>query len=369
MESVSTYPCLNNLRPCQPNFDLLPDDVISKISNQFTSFEDVTALSGVCRPWRSACFNMRCTQSFFSFDRNKLYELKLPQAYGKRCHGSPHGWIVTMDSDLQVHLLHPISQAQLNLPKLNTIRNPIGMPVAADPFRFIHKCILLKPSEDEFLVMVIFGPRHCLAFAKPGFVQWKTVVGVNDVQDLALFKGQIYAICGRGRVRRFESDDPESATKIIACYPPDDIVRVDKIYLLESSGELLAVFRNGSSNLFEKRCKTKSFLVYMLQFDVNGDAEIWKRLNDIGDYALFVGEGNSWSIQSAKIPNCNSNRIYFTDDNWEQHGVHDIGVFYMVNQRIESLEFGSDSTRYHSRPIWFTPTLRFSQKSEHLRQL
>ncbi|XVE99681.1 hypothetical protein REPUB_Repub03eG0221200 [Reevesia pubescens] len=231
-----------------------------------------------------------------------------------------------------VHLLHPISQAQLNLPKLTTIRSSIGLPVDADSFHFIHKCIQLKPPKDEFLVMVIFAPKRCLAFAKSGYVQWKTVVGVNDIKDLVLFKGQIHSICGRGRLLRFESDNPESVTKIIARYPPDDVIKVDKIYLVESSGELLAVFRNGSSNPF----KTKSFMVYMLQFDINGEKGILKRLNGLGDYALFVGEGNSWSISMTNILNCKGNRIYFTDDNWEQHVGLDIGAFDMVNKKIES---------------------------------
>ncbi|KAK6234279.1 hypothetical protein QUC31_006685 [Theobroma cacao] len=288
----------------------------------------------------------RSTKSFYSHRRKKLYELELPQAHGKRCHGSPYGWIVTMGPDLQAHLLHPLSQAQLSLPKLNTIRNPIGVLVPVDPFRFIRKCILLKTSashsQDEFLVMVIFGPKHSLAFAKPGSVGWTIVVGADGFKDILLFKGQIHAICGKGRLLRFRSDDPESTQRFIA-YPPEDAFRDERIYLLESLGELLGVFRCSSSTPFEKRYDTKRFLVYMLDSDNDGNLGTWLRLNHLGDRALFVGEGNSWSVCTANILNCRSNCIYFTDDNWDQkvRGEEqtlvgpDIGVFDMVSKKIE----------------------------------
>ncbi|KAK6227897.1 hypothetical protein SCA6_000237 [Theobroma cacao] len=368
------------------NFSQLPDDVISKISNRFTSFEDLVALSGVCRSLRFACSDIRCaprhrfprlmlcdkenrsTKSFYSVGRNKIYELELPQAHGKRCHGSPYGWIVTMGPDLQAHLLHPLSQAQLSLPKLNTIRSPIGVLVPVDPFRFIRKCILLKTSpshsQDEFLVMVIFGPKHSLAFAKPGSVGWTTIVGADGFKDILLFKGQIHAICGKGTLLRFRSDDPEATPRLIA-YHPEDVSRVERIYLLESSGELLGVFRFSSSTPFVQRYDTKRFLVYVLNPDNDGNLGTWQRLNHLRDWALFVGEGNSWSVCTANIPNCRSNCIYFTDDNWDQQVGgeeqtlvgHDIGVFDMVSKKIERLELGPHSPCYQSRSVWFTPSL------------
>ncbi|OMO76322.1 hypothetical protein COLO4_25593 [Corchorus olitorius] len=93
-----------------------------------------------------------------------------------------------------------------------------------------------------------------------------------------------------------------------------------------------------------------------LEFDVNGgDGGTWQRLDHLGDWALFVGKGNSWPICTTNVPNCRSSCIYFADDNWDQQGRggrhhdRDIGMYDMQSKKIERLEFGSHTPGHHSR--------------------
>ncbi|OMP11862.1 hypothetical protein COLO4_03636 [Corchorus olitorius] len=372
----------------------LPRDVVFKIANFIQSLEDFVAFSGVCKAWRSVCSNMNWKpghqfpwllvsdtehnqkQSFYSFNRNKRYELELPHAFGKRCFGSPLGRIVTVSRDLEAQILHPLSRVQLNLPQLNTIiqnqnqNQMAGVIMAADPF--IRKCVLFKVYEENghetFLVAAILGPNYCLAYAKPESVQWNIVEGIDGVKDMVFYQGQLYAIFGQGKLLRFESDE---AIRVIASEPQDILMMgsVERIYLLnldlESSGHLLGVFRYAFINFFEQRSETKLFWVYRLEFDhVSGNGGTWQRLDHLGDWALFVGEGNSWSVCTTNVLNCRSSCIYFTDDNWDQHGSHidrDIGLYDMKSNKIERLDFGSHCPGHHSRSVWFTPILRPSR--------
>ncbi|OMO68476.1 hypothetical protein CCACVL1_19935 [Corchorus capsularis] len=317
----------------------LPEEIVSIIANLIPS-SVFAAFSGVCKAWRSVSLNIKwkpghripCLlvsadtehnhkQKIFNLYRNKLYELELPHVSGKRCFGSPHGWIVTITSDLeQAHLINLVSQVQVNLPHLNTIRDQMGLLVSP----YIHKCILLKiiaevDDENQFLVVVIFGENHCLAFAKPRSVQWTIIGGLEGVKDMALYKGQLYAIFRDGRLLSFASADLESTQR----------------------------------TPFEQRYGTNRFKVYIFQADINGNGGTWQRLDHLGDRALFVGEGNSWSVTTTNDLNCRQSCIYFTDDNWDQNGRggshdSDIGLYDIVSNRIGRLEFGSHSPSDHS---------------------
>ncbi|XP_065631684.1 uncharacterized protein LOC112026480 [Quercus suber] len=306
----------------------LPPEVVREIVNRLHTFQDFVAAAGVSRTWRSVCLSISrrpqlpCLmlsetlstdmRHFFSLCDNNRYQLLLSEVQGKRCWGSPHGWIVTLGPDYETHLLHLTKRVQIALPPLNTIRT---LAATEEWFRLVHKFILLNdPSqESSLLVIAIFGPVNRLAFARVAFDrggegaalnrrgqgQWAIVTNPDILKfnDVACFNDQLYGLCDNGKLVCLEFDAPLAA---------------------------------------EMRHETICFLVYKFNFG----ALAWEEVTDLEDLAVFVGDGNSWCIHTSAISNC----IYFTDDNWEwqRHpgvacGGRDVGVFSMARRATVTL--------------------------------
>ncbi|KAK7849500.1 putative f-box protein [Quercus suber] len=331
----------------------LPPEVVREIVNRLHTFQDFVAAAGVSRTWRSVCLSISrrpqlpCLmlsetlstdmRHFFSLCDNNRYQLLLSEVQGKRCWGSPHGWIVTLGPDYETHLLHLTKRVQIALPPLNTIRT---LAATEEWFRLVHKFILLNdPSqESSLLVIAIFGPVNRLAFARVAFDrggegaalnrrgqgQWAIVTNPDILKfnDVACFNDQLYGLCDNGKLVCLEFDAPLAAeVQVIALQPSEEEVGMpQKLYLM-----------NSSENLFVMRHETICFLVYKFNFG----ALAWEEVTDLEDLAVFVGDGNSWCIHTSAISNC----IYFTDDNWEwqRHpgvacGGRDVGVFSMARR-------------------------------------
>nr|POE86219.1 f-box protein skip23 [Quercus suber] len=365
----------------------IPTDMIGEIANRLHAFRDFIAAAGVSRTWRSVCLRISRRpqlpwlmlsetlstdmRHFFSLCDNNRYQLQLSEVQGKRCWGSPHGWVVTLGPDYETHLLHLIKGVQIALPPLNTIRR---LAATEEWFRLVHKFILLKdPSQDSsLLVIAIFGPVNRLAFARVAFDrrgqgQWAIVTNPDNLKfnDVACFNDQIYGLCDNGKLVRLELDAPLAAElQVIAPQPSEEEVGMpQKLYLVETSENLYGIFRYGFHIPSKMRHETIYFLVYKLNFD----ALAWEEVTDLEDIAVFVGGGSSWCIPTSTIL-CKSKCIYFTDDNWEwqrysgvAYGGRDVGVFNMAQRVIQRLPFGKDNPLFYSRPIWVTPTMRLDE--------
>ena len=380
--------------PQAPICPELPADMIGEIGNRFHTFRDFIAAAGVSRTWRSVCLSISGRpqlpwlmlsettdkRHFFSLCDNNRYQLQLSEVQGKRCWGSPHGWVVTLGPDYETHLLHLMKRVRIALPPLNTIRR---LAATEEWFHLVHKFILLKDPSHElsFLVIAIFGPVNRLAFARVAFNrggdgaalnrrgqgQWALVANPKDLKfnDVACFNDKIYALCDNGKLVCLELDAPRAAeVQVIPLGPSEEEIDTPlKLYLVDTSENLFGIFRYGFRNPLELRHGTISFSVYKFDFR----ASAWKEVIDLEDLAVFVGDGNSWCIPTSTIL-CRSNCIYFTDDNWEwqrypgvAYGGHDVGVFNMAQKDIQRLPFGENNPLFYSRPIWVTPTMRLDE--------
>ncbi|KAA8517262.1 hypothetical protein F0562_017555 [Nyssa sinensis] len=372
----------------------LPYDLIATIANQLTVIEDFLAFSGVCRSWRSVYRNRNwtpgpqfpwlmlsenrneTTRCFFSFFKNKRLVSSLPEARGRRCWGSACGWLITIGVDLEIHLLNPITQICIDLPSQSTFCNQpflAGNAVTHSTYRtsFINKAFVFKYSShlnnigDGFMVMAIHGKDNSLAFARPGYDSWVTVETSSPFvfRDVVLFEGQIFAICDAGTLVAVEIDGSGPPRAIQFAAPPTGHCPWNQIYLVESLGDLLLLFRCATRSVYDFSMETISFEVYKFDFSTKE----WMKLNELGYRALFVGDNCSMSLSASEVFNCKSNNsIYFTDDNvewWptceeEQHGRFDMGVYNMADGSIESLlDLGDDSPLHYSCPIWVMPAI------------
>ena len=377
------------------SLELLPRQIIGEIAQRMG--KDFTAFAGFCQECRSVCKEIASFQlpwlmlsekpdtdirHIFDLCDGNRYPLQLSTVDGKRCWGSPHGWVVVLGPDYETHLVHLKTGNSIPLPPLDTIRREV-----ADReeywFRLVHKFILFKNVLDHdqlsFLVMAIFGPMNSLAFARVASDrggaalngrgqgdEWIIVDNPNNwkFKDVARFQGRLYGFCDNGTLVRFELDPRLSAgVQFIASQPPEqDVGEPQKLYLVESLENLYGVFRYGYHVPSEKRHVTISFLVYKFNFN----AFTWEEVTDLEDHAVFVGDGNSWCIPTSTINN-KSNSIYFVDDNWEwqmypgvAYGGRDLGVFDMARRVIQSLPFGKDNPRFHSRPNWITLSPKYT---------
>ncbi|GMY19428.1 F-box protein At2g26160-like [Fagus crenata] len=364
-----------------PNWSKLPTDVIGEIVNPLPNFMDIKAIVAVCKQWRSACSETETTrtppvpllmlsetlddsntrQRFFNLCDSRRYQLELSRIRGKRCWGSPHGLVVTLDPDYDIHIENLDQRIEpIALPPLDTIRRELAG--REEWFRLVHKFIIFKePAESDhglsFLVFAIFSPTNRLAFARPGRDEWTIFTNPNNLEfkDVARLQGQIWGLCDNGLLVRFEFEGTQLLEVVVIAYPPEAAKEHQKLYLVESRENLYGVFRY-----------RKSLQVFKFNFS---DSE-WEEVNDLEDHALFVGDCNSWCIPTIPQIRVNdgsfvrSNSIYFTDDNWEwqmlagvAYGGHDVGVFDMERRVIQHLPFGKDTPLYYSRPIWVTPNL------------
>ena len=374
-----------------PNWSNLPADMISEIADRLPNFKDVEAVSSVCNPWRDACLEMKTRRPtwpwlmfsdtidigprrFLNMCDGRHYQIELPSIRERRCWGSPHGCVVALNSDYEIHIEHLIRRVGIALPPLNTIRR---LAPREEWFCLVHNFNLFKdPSHKfSFLVTAIFGPMKQLAFARVassrggegealsrGHGEWAIVNNPKNFKfkDVVHFKDQIFGLCDNGMLVRLVLDALGSGELQVIAFKPQDVKKPQKLYLMESSENLFVVFRYTHCFPLKMRHKTVWFLVY--KFKINERA--WEEVSDLEDHIIFVGDGISWCIPTRNI-NVRSNRIYFTDDNWKYqkypgvaYGGHDVGVFDMATGDIQQLPFGKDNPLYYSRPIWVTHTLR-----------
>ena len=62
------------------------------------------------------------TRGFFNLRNAKGYNFELPEVAERRCFGTSFGWLLTIGTDLQINLLHPLSKPLLCLPPQPTFR-------------------------------------------------------------------------------------------------------------------------------------------------------------------------------------------------------------------------------------------------------
>ncbi|XP_038718548.1 F-box protein SKIP23-like [Tripterygium wilfordii] len=375
-------------------------DVIGEIVKRIDTVEDLVVVSRVCPSWRLAAIKEKKNwvsgrqlpwlvlaetegeddsksrgRGFFSLYKNKRYNIDVPGLRGCRIWGSNHGWIVAFGLDLQIHLVNPLSGSKLSLPPQSTFKNQPKCHPSPQWYRdvFIHKALVLKRpslSGEQLVVAAWYGGCHFLAIARPGDETWTEVESVYQcgpsriIRDVACCNGQIFALGSCGTLVLCEFDGPYPPNSIIFAPPPADIKLANKLYLVESMGDLLMVVRVMDwDDDYNCGYETSYFDVHKFNFKTKE----WTELENLGDMALFVGDSYSMSLSSTEVAGCVGNRIYFTDDNFDQwdseresYGGHDIGVFDMEECTIHALPLdciGDGLRSAFSCPVWLVPSL------------
>ncbi|TXG50456.1 hypothetical protein EZV62_022980 [Acer yangbiense] len=328
-------------------------DILEEIARRITLYEDFLVFGGVCNSWRSAAqkenFRFISRQvpylmlphqptkrrggggggiedklselrAFFSLARYTTRYVYLPEAKGKRCLSSK-GWLITIAKDLSMTLLHPFTRLQIKLPHIKSLRNWKESAVSIMYTMFIHKCLLSSnPSlTPDYITMIIYGGCGDIAYCRPGHEKWTTIeTGGLTFFDMTYFKGTVYAIDCKGRIIACDLRGDYPIAKQVTELPQKLLKKAcDYLYILESSGELLVISREGVSihpiteGSDDYTYGTYEFRVFKVDI-ISTMTITWMEIKDLGNRALFLGYNSSVSIEASNFykPNC----IYFTDD-------------------------------------------------------
>ncbi|KAL5720239.1 SWR1-complex protein 3 [Ranunculus cassubicifolius] len=371
----------------------LPDEIITDFLKRIDCIEDLIKSGGVCKSWQSIVAAIRNShqhqvrfspwlmlsppdddddssheQKVICLSTKKLYKFHLPpdrSTQGKRCWGSPFGWVLTIGLDLNIHLFNPLTQYQLSLPSQPTFHHQFPS-LGPQHFRrvFVQKMVLSSNpflSSSSAVVVAIYGSIGYLAFARPGDEAWTPIhCDRNNYRDAIFFDGQIYAVSNGGYLMVCENTNSPFPHTIEVASPPPGADDSEKFYLVEMSGDLYMIERpyevmNGDGPMRKLQFCSADFLVYKLDFST----KTWIMLEDFGDYAMFLGNNTSFAISTSNFPEFKRNHIYFTDDHIEifMNSFCDMGVYdYGEEDTVETdISMGEDVLTKFTRPLFFIP--------------
>uniref|UniRef100_A0ACD5VZ78 Uncharacterized protein n=1 Tax=Avena sativa TaxID=4498 RepID=A0ACD5VZ78_AVESA len=292
----------------------LPLDVLIEIAVRLT-VADWLSFGDVCTAWKQAAetassSGLRPKQEppwlmlagggadlavadFMSLSDGRRRSIALPKpAIQKRAwFGSANGWLVTVDDECALHLLNPITGAQLPLPSISTMGFFQVLPrnESNKVFRVVfdrrsfqalhfpgldHSYLLASPEElpaDDFLVtfvrravpwwdpitgdyfvLMIHGPSNKLAFTRERDTKWVVLPSKYHYNDAILYRGHFYTVTDCGLVQVWEPDGATFRPRLAApkhagihdftSYP------YLRKYLAESpDGRLMIIWRERSS--------------------------------------------------------------------------------------------------------------------------
>ncbi|XP_021803102.1 putative F-box protein At1g65770 isoform X1 [Prunus avium] len=312
----------------------------------------------------------------YSISEGRVYNnIRLQVPFSRRCCGSSHGWLATVDTTEQgcpmVVLRNPFTKAKpIFLPPLDIL---IAKYETSYHEHYVRKVILsVDPTmnPENYVVVALYGRWPMLAFIKSGQNTWTYPSPNGNFSDVIFYKSKVYALEAMGDIESldvFSSDYNPSQPPQLKPRTPFQPFQpyCFHAYLVESTkGDLLHIlrfyalidgrFRHGAGR------RTTHFVIYKWVFDNEDEGCIGHNVEvkSIGDEAVFVGDNHSISILASNLPGCQPNSIYYSDDyisnypSLEGDEPYDMGIF--------NLEDGTITQHYslHSnsqRAIWVVP--------------
>ncbi|KAH7658571.1 F-box domain-containing protein [Dioscorea alata] len=345
----------------------LSRDILQEII-KFLSFSDYIRLSVVCSAWHEVAkerhhflqkqlpwlisFNNDCSR-FLNLSEEKVYQIEISELHGRLCVGSSHGWLITIDIDLNMNLLDPFSKAQVKLPQLEYDASNALHKHFYESFRlhepeirrdmFIYKGVLSGnpyKSFDYIVIVILFG-NFKLGFWRPGDLIWTTIDSDFFVEDVIWYNGAFYVVGAHGQVCLVELGMNHKLIEISSTCD-NDYLRVNRHlegmekYLVDFMGDLVLVYRHyiEGNNDEDDDYHTRSFMLFKLDQKVNKFIE----LKSINNNILVLGANHAMLIPTTTVVDkTKSNIIYFSDDykySKHKYGYNDSGVYNIRDQSV-----------------------------------
>lgn len=349
---------------CHVDWSSLPQGIIEMIVDKLPLIDHLS-LSKVCKSWNDALCEgfpgrlihgipwllvsgeqFKESRTCISVLDKRIWDLELPEAYGKYCWGSFQEWLIMVNDVnsyiLEIKLLNPFTRSQVTLPPI---------------WNFYHKIVLSgHPSENDFVCMLLHSQRMELALYTPREQSWlKHKMTGTAFEDAVFCNGSFYLLDQKYNIWKIDAKDicfsiskgdahfgtlfelEIGFHEIKMPYLPQlnevpvlegrDENYVLK-YLVESCGEVLLVCRylHTKQNLV---LVTQKFEVYSLNLCQSS----WERVKDLKDRMLFLGKCCSSSFSTKELGVGIANSIYFTNDQatpwwneWDSDHINNINV-------------------------------------------
>ncbi|XP_061345351.1 putative F-box protein At4g22660 [Gastrolobium bilobum] len=320
----------------------------------------------------------RKERNLYDIVAERVYNFKLPVPYSKKCCGSSHGWLATVDPNYVVTLMNPFKNLKIGLPRLNRglsnrcyyELNMRKVTLSADPIS----------NPNDYVVAAVHSERCCLAFIRKGQKFWTYIhEDFFCFTDITFYKGRVYAAGRWNNIVSLDlcySDDPYGIEKIM----PNVLYKggrnepyADRAYLVKSlEGDLWMVRRFLGSRFFDEdntedsdvySTGTERFEVYKLELDFqSGKLLQMLKLESLGDNILFVGDNDSISVSASYFSDClHRDSIYYTDDFNEEDpspylsGPFDNGIYNVKDGSFAKHYPYNPSFKRMPPPLWILP--------------
>ncbi|PHT37780.1 hypothetical protein CQW23_21353 [Capsicum baccatum] len=361
------------------NWAELPKDLIDLIAKCVKLIEDFIAFGVVCTSWRNSetkvNFDFLSPQlpllmladkgddyrEFYSLSKKKVSHVFLPEVRERECYPT-EGWICNVKFDTtEMTLLHPFSRISIQLLlKKELWASAERFPERRTRYQCMSIAVLsMSPSfTSDYVLTISYYAYNFLACWRPGDLNW-TYVDLDHhggVSSMIYHKGQFYCVTNSGQIWVFGVPGPSIPQPIVV--KATKVVHIANTifgnygYLIELSGALLIIFR------YRRLAGGDTFRVF--EIDVN-EVEL-KKINTLGDYAIFVGLNGALCIDSSNFTEVKSNHIYFTDNDEEVFHCGDgagrnMGAYNLEDRKTESFYPEESLSRSGiCPPTWVTPS-------------
>ncbi|XP_057507045.1 probable F-box protein At1g44080 [Actinidia eriantha] len=393
------------LRPPSPSssdWAKLPEELLDLILCRLIQVFDYLRFSAVCKPWLSVAAQQKHLRrlrdphkqvvpmllmpeveepddnhgrrKLYSVTQNKFLKLEIQVPYRRRCSGSSHGWLATVEEDFGITLFNPFSGKSLRFPQVNpqsNYVNPTKRHLHKYEYEVLKVVLSCDPSlePDHFVVFAIYGVFRKLAYIKPGHKSWTYIQGGIYFADVIYRLGKFYVIdCYSGVV---SVDVNNNGTPQVEVVPLSAPTETSKAYIVESSsgGDLLLVQRFLAENDHSQQLVTSFFKIFKL-LGLGGGGSVQKfaervEIDSLGGDALFLGDNYSLAVSASNFLGCRPNCIYYTDDYdndympYEPYGPRDMGIYSLEDKSFTPYyQINTKQKRMPMPPpIWIVPTL------------
>ncbi|KAJ0966578.1 hypothetical protein J5N97_023495 [Dioscorea zingiberensis] len=314
------------------------------------------------------------TTCFFNVFNKKLYHTEVQELRGRSFYGSSYGWLITVDINVDMYLLNPLSRAQIKLPKLHTtFLKRMHLDLEYARYQLIRKVVLTADpgKTSDYLVIASFGDGFSLGYWRPGDLNWTVKTNKSlPIIDVIWYKESIYIVSSKVNAVESRPGVITGLNYLIgSIYIVDFNLNVEEVvpfrmnrrrgrsfkqYLVDVNGDLFIVTRMLARSITTpftpKRKITIGFEVFKIEYQSGLQMQIVP-CESIGEHVFFLGCNDSIVVSTAEMDEQEGDLIYFTDDGsestssycrFEDMGVYNMKVrrrFYLPDTVDELLEF------------------------------
>ncbi|KAH7658662.1 F-box domain-containing protein [Dioscorea alata] len=345
---------------------------------KYLSFPDYIRFGAVCSHWFNVsnegyhspqkqlpwlvCFDIDFPK-FFNPSEEKVYQIEMPELHGRYCAGSSHGWLITIDLDLNINLVNPFSKAQIDLPLLPFDTFGVRYQKLCEISwlnypkqkrdKLIYKAVLsADPSKSsDYIVIAIYFANSKLAFWRPSDLTWIVINTHSFVEDIVWCNGAFYVVDSSNHVCLVDLGINNKLIKINSL--DNGYLKTVEKYIVDFMGELLLVYKstnpikdhyNDDNNDADEDEDDLNYhenefdhTIYFKLFKLDQKENKFIKIKNINGYVLFLGSNHAMMIPTATVADKTKNNIiYFTDYIYANYmfGYSESGIYNIRERSI-----------------------------------